>query len=631
MNIDILEQINKAKTSNNLSLNNIQITDEIWQEIVNLTNLDAIDFKFEIQLKKEKLSYNFRDLIKSLKENLLENDLTILNNNDFFFIIKTDTNYAFIQLEPENFLWTEQIEEIFVEIYVWGEHSSRSKLLLNIRNSVGRWLKKEKFKIISRSFYYPIDNPTILHILSGNKISINYDKLMKYKASGEEMYFDDLSGKKISIYELSDYIGTEDIKLETEWNGSETMTSIQIENFKIFKDIQFNIYDRVNILLGRNALGKTSILQAITLGLLPLDNTDKSNQFENYISFEQKQAKIIISWGNEYRKTYIFYNKLNEERHIDFPQKLLLAYGVNLNTEIKLDHSKIIEQLITGVAIPYSTKSIFKDYSTDFYDPLILLEKLYLENSKKKDKTITDIILLLLNSINNYLSLIEEKERISLEQNISDFFFKDVNNNKLKTQNLSEGYKDHILLITDILIRIIAARNNIFDKKTSINKLFGECKGVILIDEFDRHLHPVWQRRLLLQLKNDFPKIQFILTTHNLFSLQAAEGFNSLILGIKDNKVSVTEKPIKSGLSIKSIYNMYFDGNNNFFGFETEELFKMFYEFIIKIKRQEASKNEITEFKKVTNQLLEKDEEVQVIVSRELRQMERQIGKTFEL
>lgn len=230
---------------------------------------------------------------------------------------------------------------------------------------------------------------------------------------------------------------------------------------------------------------------------------------------------------------------------------------------------------------------------------------------------IASIIHLIAKTINNYLSLIEEKERILLEQKNTDLFFTDINNNKLKTQQLSEGYKDHILLITDIITRIISSRNNIFDKIPSENELFIECKGVILIDEFDRHLHPVWQRRLLLQLKTDFPKIQFILTTHNLFSLQSAEGFNSLILGIQDGEINVTEKPIKSGLSIKSIYNMYFDGNNKFFGYETEELFTKFYELIVKIKKQEASKNELTQFRETINQLLDKDEEVQVIISRE--------------
>ena len=149
-------------------------------------------------------------------------------------------------------------------------------------------------------------------------------------------------------------------------------------------------------------------------------------------------------------------------------------------------------------------------------------------------------------------------------------------------------------------------------------------KKYSIIDEFDRHLHTVWQRLLLSKIKKDFHKIQFVLTTHNLFSLQSAEGFQALILDTENKKITVTEKKIKAGLSIKSIYNTYFNGNNHFFSHKIEKLFSEFYILLKKVKLSEATNNEFSQFEKITNKLLEKDEEVQVIISRELRQMERQ-------
>lgn len=657
----ISPEIFKLKKLQRLRFGRNQIT-TIPPQISNLQNLrdldiddnpiNALKFGYIISDKEHDFRYKFHRFRHEKDEiNIFNFDEANIETSygDNYIFLKSDNNYGFIELidHPEKLEMRREFRKRdFYEsfrygsgflIYILGDTEKQKTFLNKITIQINKWIKKQeiefdvnrkghrKNKFAFRFFYYPIPEK------HERETVIDYDKLLKYKEAGENLYFDDEWGRKLSVTDLLTYIGAEDVKIEKVWNGTDYITNVQIENFKLLKNIQFNISERINIVLGRNALGKTSILQAITLGLLPLDNVDKSNEFESFISFGQAQSEIIINWGEEYRKAYIFKNELNEEKHIDFPQKLLLAYGVNLNTEIKLDHSKIIEHLISGKAIPYSTKSIFKDYSTDFYDPLILLEKLQIENSKKNDKLIASIINLIAKTINNYLSLIEEKERILLEQKNTDFFFIDINNNKLKTQHLSEGYKDHILLITDIITRIISSRNNIFDKTPSVNKLFVECKGVILIDEFDRHLHPVWQRRLLLQLKTDFPQIQFILTTHNLFSLQSAEGFNSLILGIKDGEITITEKPIKSGLSIKSIYNMYFDGNNKFFGYETEELFTKFYELIVKIKKQEVSKTELKQFRNIINQLLDKDEEVQVIISRELRQLERQTGKTFEL
>ena len=76
---------------------------------------------------------------------------------------------------------------------------------------------------------------------------------------------------------------------------------------------------------------------------------------------------------------------------------------------------------------------------------------------------------------------------------------------------------------------------------------------------------------------------------------------------------------------------MFFGGNNHFFSFETEELFTKFYKLLKKVKLSKANDNEQIIFKELINELLRKDEEIQVIISRELKQMERQIGKTFEL
>ena len=39
-------------------------------------------------------------------------------------------------------------------------------------------------------------------------------------------------------------------------------------------------------------------------------------------------------------------------------------------------------------------------------------------------------------------------------------------------------------------------------------------RGIVLLDEMERHLHPAWQRRILTRLTDVFPKIQFIATTH---------------------------------------------------------------------------------------------------------------------
>jgi predicted ATP-binding protein involved in virulence len=47
--------------------------------------------------------------------------------------------------------------------------------------------------------------------------------------------------------------------------------------------------------------------------------------------------------------------------------------------------------------------------------------------------------------------------------------------------------------------------------------------GVVLIDELELHLHPKWQREVRSKLRNTFPNIQFIATTHSPFVIQSLE------------------------------------------------------------------------------------------------------------
>ena len=47
--------------------------------------------------------------------------------------------------------------------------------------------------------------------------------------------------------------------------------------------------------------------------------------------------------------------------------------------------------------------------------------------------------------------------------------------------------------------------------------------GIVLIDEIDAHLHPQWPREIGFWLKERFPYVQFIVTTHSPLICQAAD------------------------------------------------------------------------------------------------------------
>jgi predicted ATP-binding protein involved in virulence len=76
-------------------------------------------------------------------------------------------------------------------------------------------------------------------------------------------------------------------------------------------------------------------------------------------------------------------------------------------------------------------------------------------------------------------------------------------------KNLSDGQRIILTLVGDL-----ASRAAILNPHLG-NASLRETPGVVMVDELDLHLHPKWQRRVIHDLKATFPSVQFIATTHS--------------------------------------------------------------------------------------------------------------------
>lgn len=76
-------------------------------------------------------------------------------------------------------------------------------------------------------------------------------------------------------------------------------------------------------------------------------------------------------------------------------------------------------------------------------------------------------------------------------------------------EQLSDGQRGFISIVADI-----ARRACLLNPMLGPHRALDETPGLVLIDELDLHLHPRWQREIPIQLKRTFPCIQFICTTH---------------------------------------------------------------------------------------------------------------------
>ena len=78
----------------------------------------------------------------------------------------------------------------------------------------------------------------------------------------------------------------------------------------------------------------------------------------------------------------------------------------------------------------------------------------------------------------------------------------------LRVRDLSDGERGMLAMVLDLTRRLAQANPKMQDPAA-------DAEAIVLIDEIELHLHPGWQRRIVGNLTETFPKCQFIATTHS--------------------------------------------------------------------------------------------------------------------
>jgi predicted ATP-binding protein involved in virulence len=95
----------------------------------------------------------------------------------------------------------------------------------------------------------------------------------------------------------------------------------------------------------------------------------------------------------------------------------------------------------------------------------------------------------------------------------------------LPVDMLSDGVRNTIAMVADLAFRIAKLNPHLGIEAAHLTP------GIALIDEVDMFLHPSWQQTILTSLRQAFPRIQFIVSTHSPQVLTTVNQKNIRVLG----------------------------------------------------------------------------------------------------
>lgn len=357
------------------------------------------------------------------------------------------------------------------------------------------------------------------------------------------------------------------------------LKKLSLKNYRCFESIEVDFHDRLTVIAGINGSGKTAILEGAAVALGTLFTGGLSGRLSG-MSIRKKDARLktyqmgetediqaqypveIISEGTVCNKNDSSVREITWTRSLNRESGKTTIKDAKPMTNLAKEYQQRMkagdQNLILPVIAYYGTGRLwnyrgkksdkFKENKKtngyiDSLDGMANL-KLMMDWFRKKTVQKAQKSALGLNSCDEldvvYQAICSCFERITsckdvkilynLDTNEIDCYYRngDKSMTKMPLSQMSDGYKSTISLIADIAYRMAVLNPQLREN------VLKDTDGVVLIDEVDLHLHPAWQQRILSDLTEIFPKVQFIVTTHSPAVLGSVKSENLIIL--KDYK-----------------------------------------------------------------------------------------------
>lgn len=338
------------------------------------------------------------------------------------------------------------------------------------------------------------------------------------------------------------------------------LNKVDIRNFKCFENESIKLHPKLNVLIGNNGTGKTSLLEALRILIGSL-----------YLAFDKYKEKLEMPG---IIKDDIRLANISDNLEPQLPTIVHAVGSIDrFSTESEIEWTRAIETLRgkTTTRDAQEMQAISKEIQTAVRNgekvdiPLIAYFSTDRYKKERRDTNVTPTgsrmrgYFNALDTTTNtkfFLDLYYTETLDAVQNGTSSALLAAVNTAvkkcincqsmkyNLKTRELriiydngdflpfnllSDGVRCTLAMVMEIAFRCYLLNPHLGEDAP------GMTKGVVLIDEIDLHLHPSWQTHIINDLRNAFPQIQFIVTTHAPLIISQIDNCN--IYSISEHQV----------------------------------------------------------------------------------------------
>lgn len=358
---------------------------------------------------------------------------------------------------------------------------------------------------------------------------------------------------------------------------------LYVEDFRGIHKLELDLQGKSAVLFGINGVGKSSVLAAVSLLYGNMINRLVRMRFKQSIKMEESDIKIgkasahvkaEFRFGEEeqtysysravyrkrnpiilskeldriishYRERYLPEDWVDEENNLiemgaESNIPIFVNYGVNrlvIKTPLRIRKTEGYGQFAAF------EKAIENQIAFSKLFEWFLEQELYETQRQKIDPGYEDISLkavkkAMLVMLDGYRDVHITAKPYSMK------VYRD--GDALDILQLSDGEKCVLALFGDLARRLAIANPGLKDPLKGV--------GVVLIDEIELHMHTSWQRKVIRVLKDTFPNVQFIITTHSPQVIgESGQGFHVFSLYRTEDEIGCKRSEGYFGLDSNSV------------------------------------------------------------------------------